>query len=632
MQDYLYDKADALIDDDDFEQAIPLFIKSLNNGNIESAYRLGTIYLDCFEELKLNAPDYFNATKYLRIGAINGHKECQKELGKILLTNDLYRDYPMAVKWLLSSGFYEKSVRVEGILKAIKIIYRNTDLNSVDKLKETISLFNDYIRLTRNKIFLTPVYTYRNELICICARLVIKEAKTLVSLEDTFDYFFKYVEKDFFQDILFTFGTREIVLFLENCNDVHDAENYLLSLDNKDYEYDVKSRGLIYLWLARSYWDGMNNATRNIDKSIKYYLESKSSVANNELEKLLVHHCKELVKINDYESIKKYAKYIQSCSDSYEINHLIEEHDKKVYFEKINSIALTGNVESLLKLAEFYEKGYGTQKNEEKAFEIHKNLYKSYKIKESFDYLFDYYRSYDEKNNLKLLLKDARNNNIGFNYQQEESYMRLIASYATNYYDVIHTKELLSVDTESNIIYYMFDYYKKWWIDTYPNNQFYRDNFFTFISIKKRNYNTGRPLNFPESLYKFFSLLNGEWFICSVPGHEKTSNVSNGVSDIVNMVYLKSNFTLRNTIIQRSYNVDKKATSSSKRNNDYRIDMQSLNIEHGFNVEGKSIIVIDDITTSGSTLIACKNILMNAGAKEVVLVALGKTKEPEYGY
>ena len=210
--------------------------------------------------------------------------------------------------------------------------------------------------------------------------------------------------------------------------------------------------------------------------------------------------------------------------------------------------------------------------------------------------------------------------------------MRLIASYATNYYDVIHTKELLSVDTESNIIYYMFDYYKKWWIDTYPNNQFYRDNFFTFISIKKRNYNTGRPLNFPESLYKFFSLLNGEWFICSVPGHEKTSNVSNGVSDIVNMVYLKSNFTLRNTIIQRSYNVDKKATSSSKRSNDYRIDMQSLNIEHGFNVEGKSIIVIDDITTSGSTLIACKNILMNAGAKEVVLIALGKTKEPEYGY
>ena len=188
-------------------------------------------------------------------------------------------------------------MRVEGILKAIKIIYRNTDLNSVDKLKETISLFNDYIRLTRNKIFLTPVYTYRNELICICARLVIKEAKTLVSLEDTFDYFFKYVEKDFFQDILFTFGTREIVLFLENCNDVHDAENYLLSLDNKDYEYDVKSRWLIYLWLAQSYWGGMNNATRNIDKSIKYYLESKSSVANSELEKLLVHHCKELIKI-----------------------------------------------------------------------------------------------------------------------------------------------------------------------------------------------------------------------------------------------------------------------------------------------------------------------------------------------
>src|SRR5690606_12700099 len=156
--------------------------------------------------------------------------------------------------------------------------------------------------------------------------------KTIIDLEDSYKYFLKYVEKDFFKDIISLFGSKEINLFLENCHDVRDAENYLISLDNKHYEYDAKSRGLIYLWLGRSFWGGMNNAIRNIDTSIKYYLESKSSIANSELEKLLVHHCKELIKINDYESAKKYVKYIQSYSDSYEINHLISVHDKKVYF------------------------------------------------------------------------------------------------------------------------------------------------------------------------------------------------------------------------------------------------------------------------------------------------------------
>lgn len=178
----------------------------------------------------------------------------------------------------------------------------------------------------------------------------------------------------------------------------------------------------------------------------------------------------------------------------------------------------------------------------------------------------------------------------------------------------------------------MFDYYKKWWKDNCPNNQLYKENFFTFISIKKRNYNQySSPINFPASLYKFFGLLSGNWIICTAPGHEKTDNYSNGVSDIINMVYLKPNFILRNTLIQRAYMVDKNATSTSERNNNYQVDMQSLQIESGVDVKGRNIIVVDDITTSGSTLIACKNILMNAGTEKVVLIALGKTKEPQYG-
>ena len=43
------------------------------------------------------------------------------------------------------------------------------------------------------------------------------------------------------------------------------------------------------------------------------------------------------------------------------------------------------------------------------------------------------------------------------------------------------------------------------------------------------------------------------------------------------------------------------------------------------NVLDKKIILIDDITTSGSSLLACKEILLKKGAKEVICFAFGKS-------
>ena len=621
------EKAFDYVDNDDFENAIEECKIGIQNSDFECALELGIIYSELLDEINIT-----KAIDSFQIGAMNGHKECQKELGIILLSNQNFKNYPMAIKWLLSSKYYEESTKVNELLKAIEIIYKNTDLNSIDDLKSTISIFNEYISLTRNKIILTPVYTYRNDLVCICGELAIKCSKTIYELKENYNYFLKYKDNDFFYDILIRFGTKEVILFLKSCNDVNEAENYLLSLDNKNYEYDIHSRGLICLWLARSYFGGLNNAIKNIDLSIKYYMKVKNPIADYELEKIMIHYCQNLIKVSDFDSARKYLKYIKSYSESAKIVNLIEEHDKKLYFEKISFNASTGDVKAMLELAKLYENGLGTSIDHKKALTIHQELYKKHKSTESFDYLFDYYKM-NNKNDLLLLLKNAKKYNLRFNTQQDETYRLLLAHYATNYYDVVYTKELTSVDIDSNIIYYMFDYYKKWWMEKYPNNQFYKDNFFSFIAIKKRNYNANRnKLNFPGSLFNFFSLFKGDWIICSVPGHEKTTNISNGISDIVNSVHLKSNFVLKNELIQRTYTVEKKATASCGRSNDYRIDIKSLTIEYGFNVKGKNIIVIDDITTSGSTLIACKNLLMDAGAAHVVLVALGKTKEPEYGY
>ena len=51
-------------------------------------------------------------------------------------------------------------------------------------------------------------------------------------------------------------------------------------------------------------------------------------------------------------------------------------------------------------------------------------------------------------------------------------------------YEFIKTKGLNNIDLHSNVIYYTFDYYKKWWIDNYPDKQFYKDSYFSFIHLK----------------------------------------------------------------------------------------------------------------------------------------------------
>ena len=84
-------------------------------------------------------------------------------------------------------------------------------------------------------------------------------------------------------------------------------------------------------------------------------------------------------------------------------------------------------------------------------------------------------------------------------------------------------------------------------------------------------------------------------------------------------------------MIQRAYTVETKHGSTSGRVMDPNVEMKSLVLEN-HNIKNKNILVIDDITTTGTSLIACKTLLLRAGAKNVVCLALGKTREPMYGY
>lgn len=194
----------------------------------------------------------------------------------------------------------------------------------------------------------------------------------------------------------------------------------------------------------------------------------------------------------------------------------------------------------------------------------------------------------------------------------------------------INTKNVKIISFNEDVIYYMYDYYKKWWIDKYPDNYTYRNSYFSFIALKKGNYNRTYKFNFPAAINNFLNYFGSEWYLCTVPSHEKTTNESNGVSKVVDMIYSGIKPQKCYSLIQRKYEVKRKHLANN-RNFDVDAEIRSLNINPTMTIKNKKIIVIDDITTTGVSLMACKKLLLSAGAKEVVVVAIGKTKEPLYG-
>jgi len=60
------------------------------------------------------------------------------------------------------------------------------------------------------------------------------------------------------------------------------------------------------------------------------------------------------------------------------------------------------------------------------------------------------------------------------------------------------------------------------------------------------------------------------------------------------------------TVLQRQENVD----------GAYRADVQA--------VKGKSVVVMDDVATTGATILACADALLSAGAKEVYAITIAR--------
>ena len=52
--------------------------------------------------------------------------------------------------------------------------------------------------------------------------------------------------------------------------------------------------------------------------------------------------------------------------------------------------------------------------------------------------------------------------------------------------------------------------------------------------------------------------------------------------------------------------------------------MQSIDTVEDIDISGDIVLLMDDVTTTGNSLYVCKEILLNRGAANVEMLALGK--------
>lgn len=166
--------------------------------------------------------------------------------------------------------------------------------------------------------------------------------------------------------------------------------------------------------------------------------------------------------------------------------------------------------------------------------------------------------------------------------------------------------------TNSKSIYYLDNYYPK----RYNKND---ESSKRILELKNGR---EQAIEFWYSQLKLF--LDIDCAIAIVPSHKQSNdNRSSGISSLAKKLIKDSpKRTDLVSSLNRHTTIEK---LSGGGNREIETHLHSIEVINKDLIKSQSILLLDDVTTSGNSLIACKQLLEKAGADEVICLALTKT-------
>lgn len=162
----------------------------------------------------------------------------------------------------------------------------------------------------------------------------------------------------------------------------------------------------------------------------------------------------------------------------------------------------------------------------------------------------------------------------------------------------------------------VYSNYHKYWLDKERN---IKNPLFDVFSGKILDLKEGKL----SAIRYFYDLIDAEICrdvtVCVVPSSDASKLVT-GIGMLAEML-ARNGRVDKVYFLRRDRNIDKLALGGRR---DQQIHMQSISTVQEMNIMGDIVLLMDDVTITGNSLYACKEILLQAGAEHVEMFALGK--------
>ncbi len=135
------------------------------------------------------------------------------------------------------------------------------------------------------------------------------------------------------------------------------------------------------------------------------------------------------------------------------------------------------------------------------------------------------------------------------------------------------------------------------------------------------DFKEGRADAIEEFRAKIDPILGSDFAICVVPSHDPAKQ-RGPLHELAAKLVGKMGRTDASSCLVRHTLIPKLATGGDRAK---QVHLDSIRIEHPELIRGKSVLILDDVTTSGGSIGACMDLLRVAGAVDVRALCIGKT-------